>query len=229
MPPPVWKRTYMPLPSKFWPSPGEPDERVEELLVVLHAGRELVLDHDVAGRQDHVGRAARREVGLRQQLDRAVGQLREVARWRAPARSRGRRAPSRPISGRAWSIHGNAASIVAGVSRTPGRISRANARVGGNASLSDASARLALSSVARQLADRGAAGCPPRTRTRAIVALKLVIRPCSAFSLRISAPRGAGGAVDQPREVRLGLDAQERLEYLRRSSARPPGCRRRRR
>ena len=23
-PPPVWKRTYMPLPSKFWPSPAIP-------------------------------------------------------------------------------------------------------------------------------------------------------------------------------------------------------------
>jgi hypothetical protein len=57
---------------------GEPDERVEELLVVLDAGRELVLDHDVAGRAGHVARAARREVGLRQQLDRAVGQPRQV-------------------------------------------------------------------------------------------------------------------------------------------------------
>ena len=50
---------------------GEPDQRVEELLVVLLAGRELVLDHDVAGRQEHVARAARRQVGLRQQVDRA--------------------------------------------------------------------------------------------------------------------------------------------------------------
>jgi hypothetical protein len=77
--------------------------------------------------------------------------------------------------------------IVAGVSRTPGRISRANARVGGNAALSDVSARLALISVPgssrterRRLRDSEA--------NAAIVALKFVIRPRSAFSFWISAP-----------------------------------------
>src|SRR3954469_9623198 len=45
---------------------------------------------------------------------------------------------------RICAIHGNDAVIVAGVSRTPGRISRANARVGGNAALSAANALLAL-------------------------------------------------------------------------------------
>src|SRR6476469_8432287 len=50
-------------------------------------------------------------------------------------------------NGRIWAIHGNAASIVAGVPRTPGRISRANARVGGNAAFSEVNARLALASV----------------------------------------------------------------------------------
>ena len=38
-PPPVWKRTNGPLPSKFAPSAGEPDHRVGEVLVVLAARR----------------------------------------------------------------------------------------------------------------------------------------------------------------------------------------------
>src|SRR3954453_9888402 len=47
----------------------------------------------------------------------------------------------------AWAIHGKDALMVAGVSRTPGRMSRANARVGGKARLSDAKVALAFSSV----------------------------------------------------------------------------------
>ena len=95
----------------------------------------------------------------------AVGQPREVLAGRRAARAATPPSSCGPISGRAWSIHGSAASIVAGVSRTPGRISRANARVGGNAAFSEASARLAVASVERQLADRRAAGCRTRRRT----------------------------------------------------------------
>ena len=90
-------------------------------------------------------------------------------------------------SRRVWAIHGNDASIVAGVSRTPGRISRANARVGGNAALREASAPLAFSSVGassrievRRLSDSDA--------NAAVVMLKFVIRSLSCSSLRISAP-----------------------------------------
>ena len=89
------------------------------------------------------------------------------------------------MSPRACSIHGNAAAIVAGVARTPGRISRAKARVGGNASLSDASAPLAFSSV----------GASSRIEARrfdssdasaAIVVLKLDTSSPSCTSLRTS-------------------------------------------
>src|SRR3954469_7328900 len=47
----------------------------------------------------------------------------------------------------AWATHGKDALMVAAVSRTPGRISRANARVGGKARLRDVNAALAFSSV----------------------------------------------------------------------------------
>ena len=86
-----------------------------------------------------------------------------------------------PTSARVCSIHGNAASIVAGVSRTPGRISVANARVGGNAALSESNALLALRSVgassridARRFVDSRA--------NVAVVRLRLVIRSLSWFS-----------------------------------------------
>ena len=66
-------------------------------------------------------------------------------------------------------------------------ISCENARVDGNAAFSEASARLALVSVSgssridvRRLPDSAA--------NAAIVVLKFVISPRSAFSLRISAP-----------------------------------------
>ena len=86
-----------------------------------------------------------------------------------------------PTSARVCSIHGNAASIVAGVSRTPGRMSRANWRVGGNASLSDANAAFAVDSV----------GASSRIEERrfvcslanvAVVRLRLVIRSLSSDS-----------------------------------------------
>ena len=81
--------------------------------------------------------------------------------------SSGARVPSSFLDSQAadCAIHGNEASIVAGVSRTPGRISRANARVGGKARLSASKVRLALASVgasrrivARQVALLGREG-----------------------------------------------------------------------
>ena len=41
-PPPAWKRTKGPLPSKPWLSPAQPDGAVEELAVVRLAGAERV-------------------------------------------------------------------------------------------------------------------------------------------------------------------------------------------
>ena len=89
-------------------------------------------------------------------------------------------------SGRVCAIHGNDASIVAGVSRTPGRISRANARVGGNAALSEANAVLAFSSVG---ASRRIVACrlSDSEAKAAVVRLKFVIRSLSCSSWRISA------------------------------------------
>ena len=120
-PPPVWKRTYMPLPSVFWPSPAMPDQRVEELLVVLRAGRELVLDR--RGRRPG-STTSRRHLDARSvcgssSVARSISS-RQVGASRARAPRPARRArPCRRARG-VCSIHGNAASIVAGVSRTPG-------------------------------------------------------------------------------------------------------------
>ena len=117
------------------------------------------------------------------------------------------------ISFCAWSTHGNDASIVAAVSRTPGRISRAKARVGGKARLSEASAALAFSSVgasrrieALRLLDSLA--------NAAIVVLKFVIRSLSWPSLRISAPVVFAVPVEQARDVAVGLGAEQRLVDL---------------
>src|SRR5687767_9646228 len=93
----------------------------------------------------------------------------------------GRRSRTRPwssagdTSARVWSIHGNDASIVAGVSRTPGRISRANARVGGNDAFSESNAGRARSRT------RGSSAIVSRRlfssdANAAVVVLKLVIR-----------------------------------------------------
>ena len=102
--------------------------------------------------------------------------------WASPRSSRLARA-----AGASRATHGKDASIVAGVSRTPGRISRANARVGGNARLSEASAALAFSSVgaSRRIEARRLASS---LANAAIVVLKFVIRSLSRPSLRISAP-----------------------------------------
>jgi hypothetical protein len=87
---------------------------------------------------------------------------------------------------RVCAIHGNAASIVAGVSRTPGRISFANARVGGKAAFNDDSAAFALRSVgasSRTEAER----LPDSLANAAIVVLRFVISPCSWDSFVSSA------------------------------------------
>ena len=86
-----------------------------------------------------------------------------------------------PTSARVWSIHGNAASIVAGVSRTPGRISVANARVDGNAALSESKAALALRSVGASSRIE-ACRLPDSDANVAVVVLRLVIRSLSSFS-----------------------------------------------
>ncbi len=88
-----------------------------------------------------------------------------------------------PTSARTCSTHGKAASIVAAVWRTPGRISIAHARVGGNARLSDAKAALAIASVgASSLIE--ARRFPSSEANAPIVRLKLTIRSSSADSLR---------------------------------------------
>jgi hypothetical protein len=144
-PPSVWKRTYDAVARRVLALAGDAHERVEELLVVLLAGGELVLDDEVARREDDVAQAldARSVCGSSsdaRSISRARSAVAGESSSASPPSSPGRRA-------RACSIHGNAASIVAGVSRTPGRISVANARVGGNAALSESNALLALRSV----------------------------------------------------------------------------------
>ena len=92
------------------------------------------------------------------------------------------------MSARTWRIHGNPASIVAGVSRTPGIISSAHARVDGKAAFRLSSAGRAASStcgssriVARRLAS-SAASAP-------IVVLKLVMSSLSCPSREESAAK----------------------------------------
>jgi hypothetical protein len=69
------------LASKVLALAGEPDERVEGLLVVLDAGRQrAVVDLDVAGRQDDPRDALGGEVCLGQELQALVDDLGEVAR-----------------------------------------------------------------------------------------------------------------------------------------------------
>ena len=101
---------------------------------------------------------------------------------------------------RIWSTHGNDASIVAAVSLTPGRMSRANARVGGNARLSEANAALAFASVGASRRIE-ALRSSDSLANAAIVVLKFVIRSLSWPSLRISAPVVFARALEQPRDV----------------------------
>ncbi len=80
-------------------------------------------------------------------------------------------------------IQGNAASIVAAVSFTPGRISIANARVGGKAALSALNAALAVASVLGRMAT-AARRLASSAASAAIVVLKLDTRSLSWVSLR---------------------------------------------
>ena len=193
----------------------DPHQRVEELLVVLLAVGELVLDDQVAGGQDDVAQAlGRSRSASRQQLGRAVDQAREVGggrrellgqpaellrltRARGSARSTGTRPRSSPAS-----------------RARPGGSRCANARVGGNAALSELNALLAAASVggssridARRFVDSLASARRRRVEVgdqvlqRLLVAAELLGR--------------ARGAADQPREVARRLGAQQRLEHLR--------------
>ena len=98
---------------------GEADHRVPELLVVLAPVESgAVLDLHVAGRQHDLRRAfaTRSACGSRSTLASMT-----CARSRVAGLSSSRRpwSSAGETSARAWSIHGNAASIVAAVSRTP--------------------------------------------------------------------------------------------------------------
>ena len=115
---------------------------------------------------------------------------------------------------RAWAIHGSAASIVAGVSRTPGRISRAKARVLGNEALRCVSALSACSSVGPSSAiDRLRLDCSAASAPS--VVLKLVTKPLSDSSLDESAlvtlpvlsTRPERSCCSRPRNAWLTIDA----------------------
>ena len=166
---------------------GEADHRVPELLVVLRARRERAVV-DLRRRRSAARRCVTHfgdEVGLRQQLDGCASiDLREVARGRAAARATRPCSSVGPSSARVCAIHGNAASIVAAVSRTPGRISRAKARVFGNAALRLSSARVGALQRRAEQADRARAGSPPARPSRRPCVLKFVTRSCSCSSLR---------------------------------------------
>ena len=101
-----------------------------------------------------MSRAHGEQVGLREQHQRLVDEPGEVGRG-------GREVLHEPAQLglgdelARLAIHGKPASIVAGVSRTPGRISRANARVGGNALLSLVKRDVGGVERRRQRADRG--------------------------------------------------------------------------
>src|SRR5919112_3656470 len=90
------------------------------------------------------------------------------------------------MSARVWRTHGNDAVIVGAVSRTPGRISRAKARVGGKERLRLANVELARSSTSGSCAivDLRSA---ERLANAPIVVLKLLTRSFRFWSLRGSA------------------------------------------
>ncbi len=191
----------------------EPDERVEELLVVLHAGRELVLDDDVAGRQEHVGRATRREVGLRQQIDRAVGHLCEVA---AEGRQLARDAAELVAAHqRPCLVDPRERRLDRGRRLADAREDLARERARGRERLVERCERpVGALQRARQLADRGlqVAGLGRERGHRRVEVGDQALK-CVLVADQRSA--GARGAVDQPREVTAGLDSQERLQYHR--------------
>ena len=207
---------------------GEADHRVPELLVVLHAGRERrrAIFTSPVGRTTS-RRALGRQVGLRQQLAAVAsttlargrpspGSARSTRppsssghELRAPARSTGTRRRSSPAS--RW---------------TPGRISRANARVGGNAALSASKARVGVRQRRRRAARIDAlqvAGSRGERRHRAVEVRDQVLELRSRCAS--SAVGGAARARDQPRQV-VRLGAEQRVVDDRRASQR---ARRRRR
>ena len=195
--------------------PTRPTMRVPELLVVRASpvsNSSWMTTSPVGRTTSRAHSAVRSTCG--QQRQRRVGQLREVARGRREVAPRGRAARAGETSLRVWSIHGNDASIVAAVSRTPGRISRAKARVGGKARLSEASAALAFSSVGASRRIEALQVAPARSRTRAIVRVEVrdqVLELALVADQRAGRPRGA---LEQAREVAVGLGAEQRLVDL---------------
>ena len=91
-------------------------------------------------------------------------------------------------SARVWRIQGKPAAIVAGVSRTPGMISSANARVGGKAALRLSSAGLAASSTSGSSATVSLR-LPSSDASAPMVVLKLVMSSLSWFSREAGARR----------------------------------------
>src|SRR3954452_21004606 len=83
---------------------------------------------------------------------------------------------------RVWRTHGNEAVLVGAVSRTPGRISRANARVGGNARLGLANVELARFSTPGSCATVERSSVE-RLAKEPIVVLKFVTRSFRFWSL----------------------------------------------
>ena len=116
---------------------------------------------------------------------------------------------SGPTSLRACAIHGSAASIVAGVSLTPGRISLANARVFGNEALRLTSALSACVERRAELADRGlqVVLLVGQRAQGGVEVRDEALELGGVGAERLGDPRGVG---DQAGEVVL-VEAQERL------------------
>ena len=156
---------------------GELDGRVEELAVVRLAGRELVVDHHVAGRDEHVrGAAARCGLLVEQRLRRSPAVCREArARLREQLREAAElgAAQQRARSGRAT---GWPTSIVVGSSSIPGRDSIASARTAGSASLRCAQRGLGLLERRRQLLEASRERFADSAASAPAKVLKLVIR-----------------------------------------------------
>ena len=100
--------------------------------------------------------------------------------------------------------------MVAGVSRTPGRISRANARVGGNASLSEASARVGVHERRREQPDRA---LQVRRLARERAHRRVEVRDQVLEQALVADQRAARArrALEQARDVALRLGAEQRL------------------
>ena len=142
--------------------------------------------------------------------------VREVGVAGESSLRRGRRAPAGETSLRVCAIHGNDASIVAGVSRTPGRISRANARVGGNDGVERGERAVGVLRASAPAGGSSAAGCRAsrgeRRHRRVEVGDQVLERV-------LVADQRAGGLARcraiRRGEVAVGLGAEQRLEDLR--------------